>query len=259
MNDNILVGDALTYQYPDAVKPALIQASVNLPAGEMTAFIGPNGSGKSTLLHCLTGGLTPTSGDVWYAKRRLQTISPRERAQHIALVQQSNQDSPMLTVREIVQLGRTPFRHFLQSWSKQDEQAFMDALGTVGLADLPDRPYRALSGGQQQRVWLALALAQEPQIIFLDEPTTFLDIHYQLALLRTLRRLSRTRGLTVGLILHDLNQVLQFADNTYCVNAGQIVAGGTTATVVTPELVHNVFQVQAEIVQTKQQAVLALR
>lgn len=244
----MMTGKELTYRYPGAVQPALQQATVTLPPGQITALIGPNGSGKSTLLRCLTGTLTPQQGTVWLQNRPLQHLPARQRAQQIAVVQQANQDQPLLTVEEIVRLGRTPFHRLWSSWTTADQHAVEQALANTGLTDLADQSYTALSGGQQQRVWLAMALAQKPAVLFLDEPTTYLDIHYQLGLLQTLRQLSRTQGLTVSLILHDLNQVLQFADRTYCVKAGRIVAGGKTVTVLTPALIRDVFQVEAKLI-----------
>ncbi|ERL65968.1 FepC [Schleiferilactobacillus shenzhenensis LY-73] len=246
-------GDHLHFRFSGAAQWALADVSVALPQGQMTAFVGPNGSGKSTLLHCLTGTWTPVQGVVTYATAPLSEWSATQRAQHIALVQQAHTAAPLLTVQEIVRLGRTPFRRLWQAWTPQDERAVQDALQVTGLADLAGRSYTALSGGQQQRVWLALALAQEPAVIFLDEPTTFLDIHYQLALLQTLQQLQRSRGLTVGIILHDLNQVLQFADQVYCLQAGRVVAAGPPAAVLQPALVQAVFGVRAETIQTPQQ------
>lgn len=190
----MMTGKELTYRYPGAVQPALQQATVTLPPGQITALIGPNGSGKSTLLRCLTGTLTPQQGTVWLQNRPLQHLPARQRAQRIAVVQQANQDQPLLTVEEIVRLGRTPFHRLWSSWTTADQHAVEQALANTGLTDLADQSYTALSGDQQQRVWLAMALAQKPAVLFLDEPTTYLDIHYQLGLLQTLRQLSRTQG-----------------------------------------------------------------
>ncbi|MFD1430771.1 ABC transporter ATP-binding protein [Lacticaseibacillus mingshuiensis] len=238
----------VAYRYPGAADLALRPVDLSIKAGQFWALCGPNGSGKSTLLRCLTAQLTPVSGTVSFAGKPLVSWSAQARAQQLAVVRQNNQAKPALTVREVVALGRTPYRHFWQAITLADREAVDAALRQCDLVALADRPFLALSGGQQQRVWLALALAQTPSVIILDEPTTFLDIHYQLDLLKRLKALTQ-RGVTVIAVLHDLNQVLQFADTVALLAAGTLMATGTPEEVLNAKRVGQLFQVEANRVQ----------
>ncbi|MFD1125743.1 ABC transporter ATP-binding protein [Lentilactobacillus raoultii] len=240
----------LTFGYTKDV-PIIKNISMSLPPGKLTAIIGRNGSGKSTLFKCLTSEVSPQVGTVYLNDKPLADLPANHRARQIAIVHQKNQLSTPLSVRTVVGFGRTPYRRFLEKPSKNDERLITDILKQTKLTELADRSVLSLSGGQLQRVWLALALAQDPQILLLDEPTTYLDINTQLDFLSLIRQLVNTKCLTVGAILHDMNQVLQFADNVLALADGQLIADGPTAQTVTPTLLKQLFGINATIVKTK--------
>lgn len=193
----------LRFAYPQQA-PLIDNLSLTIPEHQITTLLGPNGSGKSTLLKLLTRQLSPQAGHVHLAGQDLwRAYSAQSAAQQIAVVHQHHELYDELTVADLIQLGRLPYQSSLfADPAPADAAAIMAELQLTALAD---RPVKQLSGGQAQRVWLALALNQEPTYLFLDEPTTYLDLHYQTEFLRLLRQLNQQRGLTIVMILHDLN------------------------------------------------------
>ena len=222
--------------------------SLQVPAGDVLAIIGPNGAGKSTLLKMLTGQLTPSAGSVRLQGEAVHSLAPSAMAKVLAYVPQGPQAPPDILVRELVSYGRHPHRAWYMGSRAEDEEAVERALERTGLVDLAKRPVGLLSGGERQRAWLALALAQQPQVLLLDEPTTFLDVCHQFELLDLLQRLNEEDNLTVVLVLHEINHALRYAKRVAVVKDGHLAALGSPWDVVTPELLRQVFRVQGEVV-----------
>ena len=222
--------------------------SLQVPAGDVLAIIGPNGAGKSTLLKMLTGQLTPSAGSVRLQGEAVHSLAPSAMAKVLAYVPQGPQAPPDILVRELVSYGRHPHRAWYMGSRAEDEEAVERALERTGLLDLAKRPVGFLSGGERQRAWLALALAQQPQVLLLDEPTTFLDVCHQFELLDLLQRLNEEDNLTVVLVLHEINHALRYAKRVAVVKDGRLAALGSPWDVVTPELLRQVFRVQGEVV-----------
>ena len=213
--------------------------------GELVALVGPNGAGKSTLLRALAG-LVPSDGVAELDGRAVGAWSARERAVRLALVRQATGLDVAFTVREVVELGRAPHAGWLARLGAADHRAVGAALAAMGLAELAERSVRTLSGGEQQRTLLAQALAQDPAVLLLDEPTAHLDIRHRLDLLARVRRQSRG-GRAVVAALHDLDLAARFADRLVVLSDGQGVADGPPAAVLTPDLLRRVFGVEAEV------------
>ncbi|MFD4247875.1 ABC transporter ATP-binding protein [Streptomyces sp. NPDC058525] len=229
----------LTLAYEDRVVVEDLDLAV--PDGKVTVIVGPNACGKSTTLRALGRLLKPRSGAVLLDGAALSSLPTRQIAQTIGLLPQSPVAPEAITVADLVARGRQPHQHWWQQWSEEDERAVVDAMARTSVSDLADRSVDALSGGQRQRVWIAMALAQDTELLLLDEPTTFLDIAHQVEVLDLVRRLNRDRGRTVVAVLHDLNQAARYADHLVAMKAGRVVAEGPPGAVVTADLVHEVF------------------
>lgn len=223
------------------------QLNLEAPAGRITALVGPNGCGKSTLLRGLARLLKPKGGMVYLDGKAIHSLPTKQVAQQIGLLPQSPVAPAGLTVYELVAQGRYPHQSWFQQWSAEDSRYTQEALEITNLTHMADRPLDTLSGGQRQRAWIAMALAQETEILLLDEPTTFLDLAYQLEVLDLLHELNE-RGRTIIMVLHDLNQACRYADHVVAMRSGTIMAQGTPADVMTPELLKEVFQLNCQIV-----------
>lgn len=233
----------VSYQYP-AQMAGVTALTGNFPAGRVTTIIGPNGAGKSTVLKLLSRQLTAQRGTILLDQQPLTQYASKQLAQRIAVVSQRHELYDDITVAAVVKMGRLPY-HGLLATVPDDEVATY--LAQTQLTDLAAEHLQNLSGGQQQRVWLAMALAQEPQVLLLDEPTTYLDVHYQQALMVQLRQLAAT-GLTVIQVLHDINQAFAVSDWLWLLQAGRLVATGTPAQLRDADLLARTFQTPIEIV-----------
>lgn len=226
----------------------LAGASLAAPAGRVTGLIGPNGAGKSTLIGAIVGLRRLSRGTIRFDGADLPQMRPAERAKRVAHVEQSASTSERLTVRDVVALGRIPFQSTWQAApSPGDEQLVSAAIEQLGLGTFSARLYHSLSGGEQQRVQLARALAQQPQLLLLDEPTSHLDIQAQLTVLELLHQRA-TAGSTVLLAMHDLNLAARFCDHLAVMHGGKVVAEGPPAEVLTPRMLLDVYGVHATIV-----------
>ncbi|WP_053205146.1 ABC transporter ATP-binding protein [Jiangella muralis] len=223
-------------------------ASIELRPGLVTALIGPNGSGKSTLLRALARLHHPTTGAISFDDGTdVLSLDPRELARRVTLLAQSRSTPGGLSVRELVEYGRHPHR---ARWSGRDpgaEQAIARAMSLTGIEALADRPVQALSGGQAQRVWLASCLAQDTGLLLLDEPTTFLDLRYQIEILDVVRELADDHGIGVGLVLHDLDQAAAIADRVLLLEGGTITADGAPHEVLTPENLSRAYGIRVDV------------
>ena len=227
---------------------AVDRASVSIHAGRITAICGANGSGKSTLLRCLSGLDAPTNGEIRLERQPIHALSRREMARQIAVLGQNPEIPSGLNVEELVEQGRYPHRPWLAPMRVQDRAATESAIHAVGLQELRQRQVSSLSGGERQRAWVAMALAQQPRILFLDEPTSFLDVRHQAELLTLLRRLNRTEGLTIVAVLHDLNQVIEFADDVILMKKGKVMATGVPSQTFTPQRLSHAFGCNIDVV-----------
>lgn len=216
-----------------------------LRAGERLALVGANGAGKSTLLRILGGTLVPQAGEVRWHEQPLRAVSRRRLAQHIAVVAQQVPAGPLedLTVEEVVALGRTPYAGWLglRGETAADRRAVQAALAATDAAAFAHRPLAELSGGERQRALLAMALAQEPEVLLLDEPTRHLDPHHQVALLQLVSHLAATQGVAVVAVLHDLNLAAAFFPRLALLHDGRLVADGSPAAVLTAQSVAHAY------------------
>lgn len=222
--------------------------SLAISAGKITALVGPNGCGKSTLLKGLARLLKPQNGVVYLEGTAIAKLSTKEVAKRLGILPQSPVAPEGLTVRELVAQGRYPHQNWFQQWSKDDEQFTEQALAITGMTELGDRPLDSLSGGQRQRAWIAMALAQNTDILLLDEPTTFLDLAHQIEVLDLLYDLNQNQGRTVVMVLHDLNQACRYADYLVVLCQGYVYIQGTPDTVMTEAMVSEVFGLESRIV-----------
>lgn len=224
-------------------RPVLDGIDLRLPDGAITAIVGPNGCGKSTLLRSLGRVLSPAAGAVLLDGHPVHTMPTRHVARALGMLSQSNVVPEQLTVRDLVERGRFPHRGAFSRWTSKDQDAVDGALAATGTHELADRVVDELSGGQRQRAWIAMVLAQQTPILLLDEPTTYLDLAHRLEVLRLLRSLNTHRGVTVAMVLHDLDEACRYADHLVAMHDGDIVAEGAPSEIVTPELVQAVFGV----------------
>jgi iron complex transport system ATP-binding protein len=221
---------------------------VEVPPGRITSVVGPNGCGKSTLLRSLARLLRPLGGGVYLDGKEIFALPTREVARRLGILPQSPEAPEGLTVRELAAQGRYPHQSWLSQWSASDERAVERALQKTGMLPLADRPLDTLSGGQRQRAWISMALAQETETLLLDEPTTFLDLAHQLEVLQLLGRLNAEEGRTVVMVLHDLNNAARYSHHVIALHNGGVYAAGPPEEVVTPELLRDVFHVEADVV-----------
>ncbi len=219
-----------------------------IPAGKITVLVGPNGCGKSTLLKGLGRLLKPQRGVVYLDSASIFKLPTKVVAKQLGLLPQGPTAPEGLTVRELVAQGRYPHQSWLQQWSEEDERQVEAALNITELQDLAARPMDNLSGGQRQRAWIAMILAQNTQILLLDEPTTFLDLAHQIEVLDLLYDLNQREGRTIVMVLHELNQACRYADHLIAMKAGQIYAQGMPQKMMTEPLVREVFGLDCRIV-----------
>jgi len=221
---------------------------LTLPAGKLTVIVGANACGKSTLLRGLARLLTPTRGAVYLDGKPIHQMPTREVATILGVLPQSPIAPDAITVTDLVGRGRYPHQGWFRRWTPEDDTAVAQALTSTDTLELADRPVDELSGGQRQRVWIAMALAQETDLLLLDEPTTFLDINHQVEVLDLLTDLVKTSGRTVVVVLHDLNLACRYADHIVAMKAGTIVTEGRPVEVITEEIVKDVFGMTSRIV-----------
>mgnify|MGYP006271561563 CR=1 FL=1 len=245
--ETILAASDLTVRYHRHDPPVIADQSIALAAGKITALVGPNGSGKSTMLKTLARQLDHEAGRVLLDGRDVHALSLRELARNLGILFQEHAAPGGITVEQLVEHGRYPHRGMFDPLSEEDQGAIDEAFELAGVERLRHRRVIELSGGQKQLAWIAMVLAQRPAMLLLDEPTTFLDLRHQLEVMRIVERLRDERGITIALVLHDLNQAARHCDRLIAMQQGQIVATGSPWDVLNTQLLQSVFEVEAEV------------
>lgn len=248
MPANVFTIENLSFSYGD--RPVFKGLNLAFPAGAVTTVIGANGSGKSTLFGLMSKNLTPDAGRIMLRQASVADVRLRDFARLVALVHQRNTMPAGVTVERLVGFGRTAYRRMGRSaLSGEDERMVSWALATCGLAAEAFVEAASLSGGQAQRAWIAMALAQGASVLLLDEPTTYLDIRYQREVLRLVRRLNREHGMTVIMVLHDINQAMRYSDEVVALAAGRPPVQGPPERVLTPAVLQEVYGVDLPVVE----------
>ncbi|PWA12900.1 iron ABC transporter ATP-binding protein [Pueribacillus theae] len=240
---SILTVDRVAVGYSNTI--IINELSVTIPDKKITTIIGPNGCGKSTLLKALARILKTQKGAVFLDGRAIHQLPTKEIAKKMAILPQSSEAPPGLTVFELVSYGRYPHQRGFGTLKQEDLKHIHWAIEVTGLSELRDRPVEALSGGQRQRVWIAMALAQDTEILVLDEPTTYLDLAHQLDILIMLKRLNEEEGKTIVMVLHDLNHASRFSQYMIAMKDGKIMTEGSPEEVMTHDHLETVFDIQA--------------
>ena len=221
---------------------------IKVEKGRITSIIGPNGSGKSTVLKGLTRLLSCRQGMVYVDGRNLKEYTAKELARHIGVLPQVHSAPPDFQVRELVGYGRMPYQKWYEKNCSEDERIIDWAMKATGVWPLRDKSINQCSGGESQRVWIATVLTQQPEILFLDEPTTYLDIAHQLDMMRLVKRLNRENGIGVVMVLHDLAQALEVSDWIVVIKDGRKYAEGAPEDVITPRMMKDVYDVECDVI-----------
>lgn len=228
-------------------KVALKSIDLGIEKGEVATLIGPNGSGKSTLIKVLAGYKRPWKGKVFLDGEDICDITRKDIAKRMAVLPQVKSLFSDITVEELVSYGRYPHLGFGKRLGNKDREIVDWAIDRTGLIELKGRYVETLSGGERQRAWIAMALAQQPRIILLDEPTTYLDISYQLEILELIRELNKSLSLTVIMVLHDINQASRYSDSIYVLVDGQVHSHGSPRDIINPNLLKDVFRIDSKV------------
>ncbi|MGJ7920144.1 ABC transporter ATP-binding protein [Neobacillus sp. LXY-4] len=235
----------LTLSYGETI--IIEELNLKIPKGEITVFIGGNGCGKSTLLRSIARLLKPKTGAVLLDGAFISSMSTKDVAKKMAILPQSPNAPEGLTVLQLVKQGRYPYQTWLKQWSQEDEQKVNDALKATGMEPFKDRTVDSLSGGQRQRAWIAMTLAQDTEVILLDEPTTYLDLTHQIEILDLLFELNEQENRTIVMVLHDLNLACRYAHNIVAIRNRTIYAQGKPENIINCNLVKNVFDMDCEV------------
>lgn len=227
----------------DESKQILNGVTCEVPIGKITTIIGPNGCGKSTLLGIMSQNYVPKSGEVILDGKAIAQYSAKEFAQKLAVVHQQNEAPYDITVKKLTSYGRLPYKNLFSKQTEDDEAAIEWALKSTNLKTKENNTLQQLSGGERQRVWISMALAQKTSFLFLDEPTTFLDIYYQLEILELIRQLNEQFQLTIVMVLHDINQAIRYSDHIIAMKEGKIIAKGEPKEIISKELIKEIYGV----------------
>lgn len=240
-----LSANKLTLKYGE--RTIANQLSLSFLKPEIVSIIGPNGSGKTTLLKSLCRLLTPDSGSVYLNSKDINKMSAKEVSKKISVMAQSAQAPAGITVGELISYGRIPYQQIFSSLNIEDKKIIEEAIEFTELKPLLNRYVNTLSGGERQRAWLAMALAQEPKILLLDEPTTYLDVHHQLELMELVVKLHKLKKITIIMVLHDLNHAARYSQRLIAIKNGEIVADGSVEEVFSKEIIENLYDVKTII------------
>lgn len=232
-------------------KSILTNLSLEVPKGKVMTLIGQNGCGKSTLLRIIPRAVTPKSGFCTLDDRPICAYPSKILARRIAYLAQVHTSPPDIDVRTLVSYGRYPYRRAGRGLTKADGEIIANVIRLTGLKPLSEQPLSTLSGGERQRAWIAMTVAQEPEILILDEPTTYLDIGYQMEVLELVRHLNRTLGITILMVLHDLNLAARYSDILAAIRNGSVYTSGAPNEVLTPENLRALFGIDATVTRDR--------
>ena len=230
-------------------KSILNNISLKIPKGRITTILGANGCGKSTLFSLMTKNLVPDRGRIFLQRKNIGGMSLGEFAKRVSIVHQYNTAADDMTVERLVSMGRTPYHKMFSGADGDDEKLINMALEVTNLLEFKEREIGKLSGGQRQRVWIAMALAQNTKLLFLDEPTTYLDIRYQLEILELVKKLNREFGITIVMVLHEINQAIRFSDSIIGLKDGNVLAQGNPEEIITSELLEQLYGVKLGVTE----------
>lgn len=246
MAHNVFIVKGLSFAY--GKQQVLNGLDLQIHEGAITTLIGANGCGKTTLFNLMTKNLRPDKGEVFLNDKNIADLRLKDYAKRVAIVHQYNTAPADITVERLISYGRTPYHTMgLSPDVKEDEEKVKWAMEITNTLKYKDKAVSELSGGQKQRVWIAMALAQDTKVLFLDEPTTYLDIRYQLQILKLIRRLNREYGLTIIMVLHDINQSLYYSDEIVAMKDGKIIDHGLPQSIITSDLIQSVYDVNLSI------------
>lgn len=230
-------------------KEVVKDLNVTINKGEIVSIIGPNGCGKSTILKSLSRYLKPSRGKILLNGKDIQNIDTKKAAKKIAILPQVRNVPNDFSVETLVSYGRYPHLGFGNRLKKEDFEIIDWAIKKTGMDDMKTRTVGTLSGGEQQRAWIAMALAQKPEILILDEPTTFLDISYQLEILELVKELNQTLNLTIIMVLHDINQAIRYSHKIYVIKEGKVYNHGDSRSLIDRDLLRKVFRIEADALE----------
>ncbi|WP_262177671.1 ABC transporter ATP-binding protein [Haloarcula laminariae] len=245
--DSALSATDLEVSYATSDGPVVTVDRLDIPEGEITALVGPNGSGKSTIIKSLADQLAPDTGEILLQGEAIASYDGKALARELGHLSQENDAPASVSVEDLVFHGRYPYRGFFGAVDTDDREAVERAIDLAGVDHLREENVGNLSGGQKQLAFIAMVLAQETDVLLLDEPTTYLDLHHQLRVMETVERLNAERGVTVAVVLHDIAQAARFADYLIALDDGEVYDWGPPTDVVTEELLRDVFDIEAAV------------
>ncbi|MEY8354282.1 ABC transporter ATP-binding protein [Lachnospiraceae bacterium 54-53] len=250
LSPGVMEARGVAFSY-DGVNKVLENLDFSPQEGKITVLMGANGCGKSTLLQLMTKNLYPDEGMITLRGTDIEDVKRKEFARNVAIVHQNNTAPPDLTVERLVGYGRTPYLNAFQTAgnAEEDEEAVEWAIRVTDLSSVRNKCVAELSGGQRQRVWLAVALAQMTDVLFLDEPTTYLDIRYQAEILKLVRRLNREYKITIIMVLHDINQAMEYGDVFVGMRGGKILVEGEPKEVVSEDVLYQLYGIRLPIAE----------
>lgn len=249
---NTILAESIEVAYNNKVVINGLNVSFNKP--EIISIIGPNGSGKSTLLKAIGRLLKPQRGLVLLDGKDIHSLPTKVVAQKMSILPQGPQTPDDISVRDLVLYGRSPYHQFWKTKGDNDDEIIEWAMKETGISDFAHRPVNALSGGERQRAWIAMSLAQRTDILLLDEPTTFLDIHHQFETMELLQRLHGKYGMLIVMVLHDLNHAARFSHRVIVVKKGSIIRDGRPSDVITEDTLSEAFSIKARIMSLDESA-----
>lgn len=235
----------LSLSYGD--KPVVQNLSLRVKKGQVVSIIGPNASGKSTILKSIAGIIKPVSGKIFIEEKDISKMDSKKLAQKVSILLQQNKTLDDMSIEELVYFGRYPHKKWFEGFEASDKKIIEEVMKLTNTFALRDKTLETLSGGERQRAWIAMALAQEPDILLFDEPTTYLDLAHQIEFLELVNRLNKETGVTVVLVLHDLNQAARYGNYLFAMKEGKIFAQGSPEEVLNPQNILNIYNIEAKI------------
>ena len=235
----------LSLSYGD--KPVVQNLNLRVKKGQVVSIIGPNASGKSTILKSIAGIIKPVSGKIFIEEKDISKMDSKKLAQKVSILLQQNKNPDDMSIEELVYFGRYPHKKWFEGFEASDKKIIEEVMKFTNTFALRDKTLETLSGGERQRAWIAMALAQEPDILLFDEPTTYLDMAHQIEFLELVNRLNKETGVTVVLVLHDLNQAARYGNYLFAMKEGKIFAQGYPEEVLNPQNILNIYNIEAKI------------